>query len=195
MADARKGGFNLGPKKPGLEINKRGPVKFWQQPRNLWWVYMLVMLASLWLWEGAQHVVPEQIPYSEFLQDLDAGKIKQATLGDQTISGTLDEKNSKTHKPQDFITERPQDDALAQMLAQHKVKFDVVHQTHWLLSFLLNWVLPLGAMFLLWSWFSRRMGSRGLLNLGGDRIHVHADTGPRVTFADVAGAEEAKEEL
>jgi cell division protease FtsH len=196
MADAKKKrGFNLPPKKPELEINKRGPGKFWQQPNNLWWVYLLVMLGSLWLWEGAQHVAPEQIPYSEFLHDLDAGRIQQATLSEQTIAGTLRPANPKAHKPQEFVTQRPEDDALAQTLAQHGVKFDVVHQTHWLMSFLLNWVLPLGAMFLLWGWFARRMGSRGLLNLGSDRIHVHADTGPRVTFADVAGAEEAKEEL
>jgi len=195
MTDSQKGGFNLTPKKPQLEINKRGPSRFWQQPGNLWWVYLLLMLGSLWIWEGAQRGIPQQIPYSRFLQDLDAGKVKQVTLGDQTIQGSLTQLDPATHKPQQFTTVRPADDALAQMLAQHGVQFDVVHQTHWLLSFLLNWVLPLGAMFLLWSWLSRRMGSRGLLNLGADRIHVHADTGPRVTFADVAGAEEAKEEL
>jgi len=195
MADAQKSGFNLAPKKPELEINKRGTGKFWQQPSNLWWVYFLVMAGSLWLWEGAQYVAPEQIPYSEFLHDLDTGKIKQVTLNDQTIDGTLTQTDPKTHKPQEFVTQRPDDDALAQSLAQHGVTFDVEHQTHGLLNFLLNWVLPFGAMFLLWGWFSRRMGSRGLLNLGADRIHVHADTGPRVTFADVAGAEEAKEEL
>jgi cell division protease FtsH len=195
MTDSPKSGFNLTPKKPQLEINKRGPTHFWQQPGNLWWIYVVVMLGSLWLWEGAQQHVPKQIPYSEFLQDLDGGKIKQATLADQSISGTLTQIDPSTHKPQEFTTERPADDALAQTLAQHHVQFDVVHQTHWLLSFLLNWVLPFGAMFLLWGWFSRRMGSRGLLNLGSNRVHVHAETGPRVTFADVAGAEEAKEEL
>jgi len=195
MADSRKSGFNLTPKKPQLEINKRGPTRFWQQPGNLWWVYFLVMLGSLWLWEAAQHEAAEQIPYSQFLNDLDAGKVKQVTLADQSIEGTLTQIDPNTHQPQQFTTVRPEDDALAQTLAQHRVQFDVVHQSHWLLSFLLNWVLPLGAMFLLWNWFSRRMGSRGLLNLGSDRIHVHADTGPRVTFADVAGAEEAKEEL
>jgi len=196
MADAKKSGFNLTPpKKPQLEINKPGQTRFWQQPGNLWWLYILAMLGSLWIWEGAQQGVPTQIPYSEFLQDLAAGKVKQVTLVDQSIAGTLSQLDPTTHQPQKFTTERPDDDALAQTLSQHGVQFDVVHQPHWLLSFLLNWVLPLGAMFLLWSWFSRRMGSRGLLTLGADRIHVHAETGPRVTFADVAGAEEAKEEL
>jgi cell division protease FtsH len=195
MTDLHKGGFDLRPKRPQLEINKRGPTRFWQRPTNLWWVYFVVMLGSLWLWEGAQQGVPEQIPYSQFLHDLDAGKVKRVTLSDQTINGTLTPTDPKTHKPQPFTTERPDDDALAQTLAQHGVQFNVVHHTHWLLSFLLNWILPFGAIFLLWSWFSRRMGNRGLLNLGSDRVHIHAETGTRVTFADVAGAEEAKEEL
>ncbi len=195
MADVKKTGFQLGPKKPELEINKRGPRQFWQQPGNMLWLYVLAMLASLWFWEGAQQVAQEQIPYSEFLQHLGKGEVKEATLSDEIISGTLSETDPKTHKPRQFVTQRPQDDALAQSLAQHGVKFTVVHQTHWLLNFLLNWVLPIGALSLVWTWFSRRMGNRGLLNLGANRVHIHAETGVRVTFDDVAGAEEAKEEL
>ena len=196
MADAeQKGPLGLGPKKPQLEINKRGPGKFWQQPGNLWWLYTLAMLGSLWFFEATQKAAQQQIPYSEFLQHLNKGEVKEATLSDELISGTLTETDEKTHQPRQFVTERPQDDALAQSLAQHGVKFAVVHQTHWLLNFILNWVLPFGAIFLLWGWFGRRMGSRGLLNLGANRVHIHAETGVRVMFSDVAGAEEAKEEL
>ncbi|MGH8144360.1 MAG: ATP-dependent zinc metalloprotease FtsH [Steroidobacteraceae bacterium] len=195
MTDSQKSPFNLRSKKPRLEINKRGPTRLWQQPGNLGWVYVLLMLGSLWFWEGAQQSAPKQIPYSEFLTDLQAGKVKQVTLSDQALTGSLAQIDPSTDAPEKFTTERPDDDAPAQALALHGVQFNVEHHTHWLLGFLLNWVLPLGAMFLLWGWFSRRMGSRGLLNLGSDRIHVHADTGPRVTFADVAGADEAKEEL
>jgi cell division protease FtsH len=195
MAAAQKPGLPPARRKPELEINKRGSGKFWQRPENLWWFYLVGMLLSLWLWEAVQHTAEERIPYSEFLQDLDAGKLKQVTLSEQTISGTLTENDPKTHQPRAFVTERPQDDALAERLAQHGVRFEVAHQSHWLLGFLLNWVLPFGALFLLWGWLTRRMGSRGFLNLGANRIHIHAETGVRVTFADVAGAEEAKEEL
>jgi cell division protease FtsH len=195
MADASKSGFGLGPRKPELELNKRGPGSFWQRPGTLWWIYLLAMLGSLWFWEGAQQAAQEQIPYSEFLQHLNKNEIKDATLNDQIISGTLSETDPKTHQPRKFFTQRPQDDALAQTLSEHGVKFGVVHETHWLLNFVLNWVLPFGAMFLLWSWFSRRMGNRGLLNLGANRVHIHGDTDVHVSFDDVAGAEEAKEEL
>ncbi len=195
MADKRKSGFGIAPKKPDLEINKRGPGRYWQQPGNMLWIYILIMLVSLWFWQGAQKMATEQIPYSEFLQDLNQGKIKQAVLTDHIITGTFTGVDAKTGKPKQFVTERPEDDALAQQLAQHGVKFTVVQQTHWLSKFLFNWVLPFGALFLLWGWLAKRMSSRGLLNLGGDRVHVHAETGNEVTFDDVAGADEAKEEL
>ena len=195
MVDVRKSALGIGPKKPELEINKRGPRRFWQQPQNLWWIYLIAMLGSMWFWETAQHSAQVQIPYSEFLQHLNRGEVKEATLSDQMISGALTVTDPKTHRPAEFITERPDDDALAQSLAAHAVKFSVVHQTHWLLNFLLNWVLPFGAVFLVWNLFAARSGNRGLLNLGANRIHIHAETGVRVTFEDVAGAEEAKEEL
>jgi len=195
VAEPQKTGFSIGPKRPDLEINKRAPAPFWQRPQNMLWIYVLAMIASLWFWRGAKELAQEQIPYSEFLQRLDKGEVKDAVLTDHVITGTLAEPDTKDHKPRPFVTQRPEDDALAQLLAQHSVKFSVLHQTHWLDTFLFNWVLPFGAMFLLWGWLARRMGSRGLLNLGANRVHIHADTGARVTFDDVAGAEEAKEEL
>ncbi|SPE29315.1 ATP-dependent zinc metalloprotease FtsH [Burkholderiales bacterium] len=195
MADSRGSDFGVGPKKPDLEINKREPGPLWQRPGNLLWIYLLMMLVSLWFWQGAQQLAQEQIPYSEFLQHLDKGEVKEALLTDHIISGTLTETDPKTHKPKEFVTQQPDDDALAQSLAQHGVKFSVLHQSHWLNTFLFNWVLPLGALFLFWGWIGRRMGSRGLLNLGANRVRIHADTGNQVTFDDVAGAEEAKEEL
>jgi cell division protease FtsH len=158
-------------------------------------IYLLVMLASLWFWQGAQQLNQEEIPYSEFLQHLDKGEVKDAVLTDHVITGSLTETDPKTNKPRSFVTQRPEDDALAQSLSQHGVKFKVVQQSNWLSSFLLNWVLPFGALFLLWGWFAKRMGSRGLLNLGANRVHIHAETGVRVTFDDVGGADEAKEEL
>ena len=183
------------PRKPDVEINKRAPGNFWQRPANLLWLFFLAMLGLLWLWSGStQNSVQQQIPYSEFLSDLGSGKVKDVTLSDQTINGTLTDIDPKTHQPRQFITEKPSDDALAQLLAQHGVKFAVVHPSNWI-GLLLSWVVPFGLMFLLWGWFARRMGNRGLMRLGANRIHIHAESGARVTFADVAGADEAKEEL
>ena len=61
----------------------------------------------------------------------------------------------------------------------------------------MNWLLPLGLMFLLWGWLARRFtgGGGGILSLGKNRVHIHPDSLPKVTFNDVAGAEDAKQEL
>ncbi|HEX8989187.1 MAG TPA: ATP-dependent zinc metalloprotease FtsH [Rhodocyclaceae bacterium] len=186
--------FGFGAREPDVEINKPGQRSLWQRPGNSVWLVWLGLLALLWLWQGAQQL-GEQIPYSDFLQRLDKGEVKEVLLTDHVVSGTLTEMDAKTHRPREFLTQRPDDDALAQQLAQHGVRFAVVHQTHWLSRLLLNWVLPFGALLLLWGWFARRMSNRGLLNLGADRVHIHAESGTRVTFEDVAGADEAKEEL
>jgi ATP-dependent Zn protease len=86
-------------------------------------------------------VTQEQIPYSDFLQHLDKGEVKEATLSDQIVSGTLTQPDPKTHELRQFITQKPDDDAFAQLLAQHGGKFSVVHQTHWLIDLLRGWVL------------------------------------------------------
>jgi cell division protease FtsH len=205
VAELRNAGFGADGRDPGVEINKPGPRPFWREPRNLLWIYVLLMVGSLWLWRGAQQVAREQIPYSEFLQNLDQGVVKEAVLADDVIRGTLTLPGpnagtqaipgAKSDAQRRFVTVRTDDDALAQLLAKHGVKFSVVHQSHWLSGFLFNWVLPFGLLFLVWGWLGKRMGNRGFLNLGANRARIHAETGPRVTFEDVAGAEEAKEEL
>jgi cell division protease FtsH len=159
------------------------------------WIFVLLALGALWLWGGSQNPVQQQpLSYSDFLHDLDSGMVRKVTLSDGTISGTLTAIDPKTCQPQAFVTQKPTDDALAQLLAEHGVQFTVVRQSNWF-GLLLSWVLPFGLLILFWAWFARRAGNRGMLRLGQNRIHIHAETGVRITFADVAGAEEAKEEL
>jgi cell division protease FtsH len=195
MANRDDAKLKIGGGKPQLDINKPSPGAFWQRPGNMLWIYALLMLGSLWIWQGAQKVAREQIPYSEFLQHLQAGEVQDATLTDHVIEGHLKTQDPATHAPREFLTVRPDDDALAQSLAQRGVSFQVVQQTHWLGTFFFNWVLPLGLLFLFWGWMARRSGQRGLLSLGANRIRIHAETGVRITFEDVAGVAEAKEEL
>jgi len=114
---------------------------------------------------------------------------------DKTITGTLT--TTQDGKEQHFITIPLADNELAKDLEAHGVKFTVRHDNNWLSNFLLTWVLPFGLIFLLWGWMAKRMGnaSQGFLNIGSNRIHIHAETDHDVTFDDVAGAESAKEEL
>ncbi|MDA8426153.1 MAG: cell division protein FtsH, partial [Treponema sp.] len=75
--------------------------------------------------------------------------------------------------------------------------FAVLPENHPLVGFLLSWILPMGAMFLVWRLFSRRMGGmgRGVMSLGKNKSLLVAEGDTGVGFDDVAGAEEAKAEL
>lgn len=90
------------------------------------------------------------------------------------------------------------DDKLAEQLRRHGVKYVVRPSSESPLgNFFLYWVLPFGLLFVFWSWLARRMapGAGAFLNIGANRARIYAESGIKVTFEDVAGADEAKEEL
>ena len=88
------------------------------------------------------------------------------------------------------------DDALIPLLQQHGVEFRGEIDNRWVSNFLLNWILPFALMFAVWGFMMRRMGGgRGVLSIGQSKAKVYeADPATRVTFADVAGVDEAVEE-
>jgi cell division protease FtsH len=193
----KKSDFNISSgKKPDIEINKPEAHKMWQHPR-LWVIlYLLFLLGTFYVLNMPPGGVKE-IPYSEFLNHLDKNLVADAVITDQVITGELTIKDSKTGKPERFVTVPLKDDALAQRLKDHNVKYVVKADSNGLSSFFFNWVLPFGVIFLLWGWMARRMGgaNREFLNIGANRARIHAEGGPKVTFDDVAGTYEAKEEL
>ncbi len=193
----KKTDFKTGNKRPDIEINRPGEKKFWQQPSFGFWTYLLFMVLSFYLWQGYFEAKQEEIPYSEFIAHVQKNEVAEAVVTDKYISGTLVSKDKKTGKPQRFITVPLLNNDLAQNLEKHGVKYSVRPSSNWLSNFLLNWVVPFGLLFLVWGWFARRMGQagKGFLNIAGNRVHIHAESSLNVTFDDVAGAEEAKQEL
>jgi len=192
----KRNNFSLGNNKPDIEINKTTQHKFWQRPDFNLILYLVLMTFSFYLWQGYTSEQTKEIPYSEFLQHLDKREIKTAVITNNYITGSLTTLNTQTHKPQQFITIPLKNTALAQTLEKHGVKYSVRHSSHWLSNFLINWVLPFGLLFLLWGWMAKRMGNmgQGFLNIG-NKVHIHPDSLPKITFDDVAGVEEAKMEL
>jgi len=191
--------FDVGSKKPDIEVNKPekpSKMKFWQRPDVVLVMYVLFFIAMIYVWQYSSGVAQTEIPYSQFLQYLDRNQVENAVITDNLISGKLTIHDPKTGKPRSFVTVPLQNNALAQLLQQHGVQYTVEHQSHWL-DILLAWVLPFGLIFLVWTWLSRRMqgAASGFLNIGNNRVRIHADDLPKVTFDDVAGADEAKEEL
>lgn len=136
-----------------------------------------------------------QISYSEFRGLLRDHKIDDLVIGESTITGSY--KHPKPEGPDGFSTHRV-DEGLAQELARSGVKFSGQEGTGaW--SNLLSWLLPTLIIMLFWVFIFRSMSGGGmgggLLAIGRSRAKVYAERNLKVTFADVAGVDEAKQEL
>ena len=182
-------------KRPDIEVNKpeepNGP---WRRPEVSAVLY-LILLAGMWLlWNSGDRAARTEIPYSQFLQHLKQDEVVDAVVRGNLITGTLEVTDEKTGAPKKFVTVLLPNNELAQLMEAHGVEYTVRNESNWL-GTLLGWVLPFALLFLFWGWMGRRMGAAsGFLNVG-NRVRIHADTQPTVTFDDVAGVEEAKEEL
>ncbi len=139
------------------------------------------------------------IPYSQFQQYLVGNKVKQVTVSGNVIHGTLTEAmpDGKTG----FTTVQVPPDLAAQ-LAQHNVEFSGTAADGGAFGTLLSWILPPLLFVGIWMFASRAMmGGRGggfgggLLSVGRSKAKLVAETDVKVTFNDVAGVDEAKEEL
>src|SRR5690242_9345917 len=136
------------------------------------------------------------IPYSEYQQLLREGKIESVGISDRTLQGTLKEPLPGGQKQ--FITTRVDQD-VAQQLQKYNVRFTGQIESTFLRD-LLSWIMPVLLFFGLWWYIARRAAEGGgigggLMSIGKSKakIYVEVDTG--VTFADVAGVDEAKDEL
>ena len=153
----------------------------------------LLMLFQSW-WVAQQTV--RSVPYSEFLQLLHDHKLKSVEVEDQTLLGEL------AQKPPDgrlYVEAIAVPEYISRELQASGVQYTGrLPNTFW--STVLSWVLPIGIFFVFWSFVFRRYAERfggegGLMSIGRSRAKIFVETDTRTTFADVAGAEEAKEEL
>jgi cell division protease FtsH len=143
------------------------------------------------------------LPYSEFLQALEAGRIVNVTLSDQTLTGDMRAPATTTATAPDqsapitrFTSVAFDDPGLVQKLHDKHVQFEREVSSGSLLS-IFSWVLPLLLFYGLWSFILRRAGKAqaGLLTMTKSKARVYMEKGIKTTFADVAGVDEAKEEL
>jgi cell division protease FtsH len=158
--------------------------------------YLLIAFGLLLLfqsfWVGYSQV--ESIPYSKF-QDL----LKQKQVEKVVVSPTQIQGEFKT--PQDgkkYFTTTPVNPTIADELEKYGVQFAGSTGQNWLLD-ILSWVLPILIFFGIWAFFFRRMAERqglgGLMSVGRSRAKIYVETKTGVKFDDVAGADEAKDEL
>src|SRR5436190_14218 len=161
-------------------------------PSSLWWglgFLMLLGLAQLYFLAPQGRV----INYSEFKRLLKDGQIAELAVGDQVIHGTL--KNAD-EKSRNFTTNRVEDPKLVEDLEAHQVKYSGETVSRWLPE-VLGWIIPLVLLVAVWSFFFRRMGGAegGVMSFARSRAKIYADDDVKVSFSDVAGVDEAEEEL
>jgi len=137
----------------------------------------------------------EELPYSEFRTLVTAGKVAEITLTQQRLTGKLKpEEGSKEQKL--FTTVRVEDPDLVKELNAHKVTFTGVVESTFLRD-LLSWIVPALVFAGIWFFVIRRFGQGqgGFMTVGQSKAKIYAEKDTKVTFADVAGVDEAKEEL
>src|SRR5512136_2837458 len=157
------------------------------------WYFLIAFLLFTYLQQYYFSRKVETIPYGQFKQALVEGNVSKLTIGPENITGMLKEKDNKTGR--EFTTIRVDDPNLVKELDERKVDYSGLYQSKFLNN-LLSWIIPIGIFFLIWRFIMKKMGpGMGVMSFGKSKAKMFAENETRVTFADVAGIDEAKEEL
>ncbi|KZP44318.1 cell division protein FtsH [Escherichia coli] len=156
-------------------------------------VALLLLLSLQSYWQTAKTVEP--VPYSEFEKALAEGRVAEVLVSDRTVTGRLKSPDSRGKTT--IVATRVEPD-LADRLSKYDVPYARVLESTWLRD-VLSWILPAVAFFGVWFFlfrrFAEKQGMGGFLNIGKSRAKVFVEKNTGVTFADVAGGDEAKAEL
>jgi cell division protease FtsH len=159
---------------------------------SIWYFLIVFLLFSL---VQTYFLAPkvETVSYSKFKQLLAEGQVNHLVIGPDKINGKLKGKGEK--EEQDFVTVRVEDPNLIKELDERKISYSGLYESK-LIGSLLSWILPLAVFFLIWRFAMKRMGpGYGVMSFSKSKAKLFAQSETKVTFADVAGIDEAKEEL
>jgi cell division protease FtsH len=163
--------------------------------KNLFlWLIIAIVLVSVFSNFGPSRQMTERVSYSEFLRNIDQGDVSAVVIEDDRIIKGLSKSNHR------FTTYMPlRDDALLGELLKYKVDVSgqEKQQESFLLHLFVNW-FPMLLLIGVWVFFMRQMqggGGRGAMSFGRSRARLLGEDQVKVTFADVAGVDEAKEEV
>jgi len=159
-----------------------------QRQFSIWYMFIALWVLILLQTFLPSFFNPTEIPYSEFKESVAAGKVTEVAVSPQIIHGKL--KEDKV-----FHTIRIEDPDLLRNLAEHQVKVTGVIEST-LFRDVLSWIVPIVLFFGVWWFLLRRMGqSQGFMTVGQSKAKIYVEKEVKVTFADVAGVDEAKQEL
>jgi len=156
----------------------------------MFWVSAGIIIILLWSLLQSPNIVKKEINFSQFLTEVEQNKIEDITITGNQIRGRYIDGTT-------FKTIAPQYDDLVKVLREHKVAINVKDTTRspWF-SYLFTW-FPILLLILFWVFFMRQMqaGGNKALSFGKSRAKLFSGLQKKVTFKDVAGVEEAEEEL
>ncbi|MGX2029720.1 MULTISPECIES: ATP-dependent zinc metalloprotease FtsH [Methylocaldum] len=157
------------------------------------WIISAIALALLFLHFGPRMPVDPGVPYSRFISDVQEGQVKYVNIDGQMIRGMLG-------TGEKFTTYSPGDDHLVDdLLKNHvEIKAQPPESQSLLMQIFISW-FPMLLLIAVWIFFMRQMqggtGGRGAMSFGKSRARLIEEDQVKVTFADVAGVEEAKEDV
>ena len=162
-----------------------------------YFIIALLVFTSLQGWLERKRTFVD-IPYSQFEAELESGKISRVQVSDDRVIGEYKTANpeGKTRFSANRIPE-----GLAEKLSKHDIEYGGVIEKPSVFGTLLSWVLPVFIFFGLWMLLMKYMGKRmggmggGFMNVGKSKAKVYVQDNTGVTFSDVAGVDEAKDEL
>lgn len=168
-------------------MDKKEQINFW---------YAIAAILSILFLQNLynNYTKIEPIPYSQFQHFLEQGRVAEIAITDQYIYGTLKTKHADGYK--DFVTTRVAPE-FAEELEKYDVSYAGVVESTWIRD-LLSWIFPMALFIGVWLFVIRRMSggmNQGMMSIGKSHAKVFVEKETKVTFDDVAGVDEAKEEL
>lgn len=183
------------------KINKKSPKKTSKNLRSKKTTfsigYLLLFLVVLYIIQMFLSPKAEEISYSQFRIYLSEGKIVDCSVGEKVIRGHY-KKTSDSKDKTPFMTIPVQDPKLVNELEKQNVDFKGVVENNFLKNILMWWIFPFAIIVIAWFFISKRIGGVGapFMSFGKAKIKLYAEEdAQKTTFGDVAGCDEAKEEL
>ena len=155
---------------------------------TIWYFVIAILLILLIQNYFVSRKTEDVIPYSEFKELVSTRKIKELTINPESING--EEQTGRK-----FQTVRVEDPDLVKELEASDVKYTGKIESKWLMN-ILSWIVPLIFFFFIWRILFSRIGPEtSVMSFGKSRAKIYAEKEKKITFTDVAGIDEAKEEL
>ncbi len=165
-----------------------------QKQFSIWYIFIAIWALMLFQIFVTPFFNPTEIPYSEFKAAVVAGKVEEVSISTSIIHGRMKPEKAKEGRAFDTIRVEDQD-LIRELEAQHVKITGVIESTF--LRDLLSWVVPIALFAAFWLFLLRRVGQGqgGFMTVGRSKAKIYMEKEVKVSFADVAGVDEAIQEL